>query len=328
MNLSEKIYHALVNAKASVSGAQMADHFGVSRNSIWKHVKKLRERGIPIRSQRSGYELEQKVDLATEMGIRQLLGDSFKDYGICVVDQVTSTNDALREQFQKTGKTRQILVAREQTAGRGRGNKSFASPKDCGLYLSILLPPLYRLEKSLSITCRAAVCAQQALQEVCKVSTSIKWVNDLILHDKKLAGILTESNVSLETGELDYVIIGIGINLEHTEYLPKELGMIATSVYSGDAPAGTRNALVASILKRLVPCYYHYERYEEDFITSYDEHLYRKGEVVLCRLREKDPWIAATIRGIDEHFHLLLEFDGRIRRMSFGEFFLQPKEVL
>jgi BirA family biotin operon repressor/biotin-[acetyl-CoA-carboxylase] ligase len=136
-----------------------------------------------------------------------------------------------------------------QSAGRGRLGRSFYSPGDTGLYMSILLRPALQPENAVLITCAAAVAVSNAIREVCGEEVQIKWVNDLFLHQKKVCGILTEASFSAQTNGLDYAVCGIGVNVYPPENgFPEELASIAGAVCSAPEE-GLRDRLAAAILR-------------------------------------------------------------------------------
>ena len=145
------------------------------------------------------------------------------------LDSVDSTNSRARRYAEEGGEAPALFVARSQTAGRGRMGRSFFSPDGTGLYYSLLLPCPEKMEDALRLTSASAVAAVDAIEAVFGIRTAIKWVNDIYLGGKKLAGILAES---FSAGGRKYALVGIGINL-YTECFPEELADIAVSLCPG-----------------------------------------------------------------------------------------------
>ncbi|MDO5695486.1 MAG: biotin--[acetyl-CoA-carboxylase] ligase [Eubacteriales bacterium] len=322
MELSEKIYRYLKKQDDYVSGQMMAEAFGVSRTGVWKAVKRMRERGIPVESGRTGYRLPDGLDIITASDVADAYGMAALPYDLTVLDTVTSTNDVLRDAYRLDPTVNKVLIARAQTAGRGRTGRSFDSPADCGLYMSFLLPPDYQLDKSLVITTMAAVAVSESIEEVTDLATHIKWVNDIYIGDAKVAGILTESSVNLESGRPEYIILGIGINTERPEELSEAVRPTATALFPSGGHAAVKAKLAAAIVRRVEK--YYRDLADPHLVRYYDGKLYKKGQQIDCRLREKDPWTAAVVEGIDEHFRLILSMGGKRRIMSYGEFFIRP----
>ena len=198
---------------AHVSGAQLARELGVTRNSVWKAVNALRREGYHIDATTNrGYALSHEDDLLSASGIRRFLpadAPLFPTVRKCL----DSTNaEALRRAVDGAPEGT-VIVAEEQTAGRGRRGRSFFSPAGTGIYLSILVRPALAAERAHLLTCSAAVAVAEAIEACAGVDASIKWVNDVYCRRKKVAGILTEGSFDLEGGVLQHAVVGIGVNV-------------------------------------------------------------------------------------------------------------------
>ena len=128
-------------------------------------------------------------------------------------EELDSTNSYLKEMAAKGAQEGTIIIANRQSAGRGRLGRSFFSPEEKGIYMSILLRPDISLERAVLITSMAAVAVAEAIEQVSGIQTKIKWVNDIFLNKKKVCGILTEAGIDAETGTLEYAVLGIGVNV-------------------------------------------------------------------------------------------------------------------
>ena len=147
-----------------------------------------------------------------------------------------------------------FVIARSQTAGRGRRGREFYSPADAGLYMSVILKPQGTIHDSLLITTAAAVAVYRAVAQLCGIQLDIKWVNDLFYKGKKVCGILTEAVTDFESGNIEFVVVGMGLNLYlDQENLPGELRNIAGALYETkeDAEQTDRNKLTATIVNEL-----------------------------------------------------------------------------
>ncbi len=164
-----------------------------------------------------------------------------------VFSALPSTNTALRQRAEAGAAHATVLIAEEQTAGRGRLDRQFASPRGAGLYISLLLRQALPHELLPLLTPYAAVVTAEALEEVAAIEMGIKWVNDLFCGGKKLAGILTEGGFA-PNGELSYAVVGIGINLR-SGALPPALSEIAAAVEDFTAPP-ERERLAAALIRR------------------------------------------------------------------------------
>ena len=196
------------NTEKYISGQQAADMLGVSRAAVNKAATALRNEGYNICGRTGlGYSLREKADILTEASVS--LGISVP-CRLHVYDSVKSTNDVAKE--LTPGSVPEVVIADSQTGGRGRLGRSFSSPSGSGIYMSVCLKPDFELDKSLFVTMAAAVAVSRAIEKVTGKKPRIKWVNDLFLGSKKICGILTEAQTSLESGQIDRLIIGIGVN--------------------------------------------------------------------------------------------------------------------
>ena len=145
------------------------------------------------------------------------------------LEEIDSTNRYVKQLGAAGAPEGRVVIANRQSAGRGRLGRSFFSPGEKGIYMSVLLRPEIELERAVLITSMAAVAVARAIERVSDIPAKIKWVNDIFLNRKKVCGILTESGINAETGKLEYAVLGIGVNVGSMEF-PEELKGIATSV--------------------------------------------------------------------------------------------------
>ena len=228
-------------------------------------------------------------------------------YGLDIIekDSVTSTNTELIGMAKKGAKEGTVLIASEQTAGKGRTGKSFYSPEGSGVYLSILLRPDFKPEDALFLTTIAAVATAKAIESVSDKEAKIKWVNDVYLDNKKVCGILTEAALSSDMEKLDYAVVGIGINLSPPEGgFPDDIKNIATTVFDESCDSNTRKELFYDLLDFFMDYYENFEtnsHLEEyinrscilgDMITIYKGNMKYKARAIdidsKCRLKIED----------------------------------------
>ncbi len=242
------------NRDTCLSGEMLAWHLNCTRAAVWKAVKALREDGYVIEAATNrGYLLREESNILSEEGIRLYLRD--KSLPVTVWDQTTSTNQVMKEKaMQEPLPQGTVMAARRQSAGRGRRGRSFYSPSASGLYLSVLLKPAGTVQDSLFLTAAAAVAVCRAVESVCGLSLSIKWVNDLYLSGKKVCGILTEAVTDFETGVVDFAVVGIGLNLyEPEEGFPEPLRRTAGSLWGREENLPvSRSRLAAEIVNQLL----------------------------------------------------------------------------
>lgn len=216
MTTKEKLLALLEDSKGTFfSGEEIARTLQVSRAAVWKAVNALREDGYTIDAvTNKGYRLSPDSDILSPQGIRRFLKPEYRDFNLTVLPTVPSTNALVREKANQGCPEGCVIIACEQTAGRGRYGRQFFSPADTGVYLSLLLrPTAYSPQQATCLTAAAAAAMCQAIEAVTGQHPGIKWVNDIFLHGKKVCGILTEAAVGLETGTLNYMVLGAGVNL-------------------------------------------------------------------------------------------------------------------
>lgn len=300
-----------------LSGAELAKALSVSRTAVWKAIDQLRTEGYPIESVTNrGYRLAPDADVLSEAMIRRYLRHD--ELRLRVYERIGSTNTALKELAAAGEPAGLALVAAEQTAGRGRMGRSFYSPAGSGLYLSLLLRPGISAAESGRLTACAAVAVAEALEDLSGKATQIKWVNDVLIGGKKVCGILTEAALDCESGQLQYAIIGIGINIaEPAGGFPPELREIAGAVFEQAPPAAVRAKLAAAVLDRLAD-------YDTQPDNAHCLEAYHVRSLVLGKainiLRPGQPPIPATAIGLEPDYALLVRLDdGSVQRLSSGE---------
>lgn len=289
-----------------VSGEEMASGLGLSRTAVWKAIDRLRAEGYAIESvPRKGHRLAAGSDVLSEEGIRCYL--TRNDLQVKVFPTITSTNTVLKQMASEEAPAGLVLVAGEQTAGRGRLGRSFYSPAGSGLYLSLLLRPEMEAAEATKLTACAAVAAAEAIESLADIRPGIKWVNDLFVGGKKVCGILTEAGLDLESGRMSYVVIGIGINTRlPAGDFPEEIRSIAGAVF-GDAPIpDLRNRLAAGILDRLTD--YARDPGAEEIYEKYRSRSLAPGKKILILSPGKDP-VPASVLDLERDYALRVRLE-------------------
>ncbi len=256
--VKDEVLCALEQSRGTrLSGGQLARELGVSRTAIWKAIEALRAEGILVESsQGSGYCLLPEDDSLTAAGVSALLETETFGRDVLILAETGSTNTTIKEDYAASRAEGFTLIAHRQTAGRGRLGRGFSSPPGGGLYMSILLKPRLSLSKLNFITFAAAVAVCRAIKALCGFQPQIKWVNDVLMEDKKLCGILTEAAVEGETGAVDYAVLGIGINLRlDRQALPEDVRAVAGSLADFSEHVPRRAQLAASVLWELEQLY-------------------------------------------------------------------------
>ena len=251
-----------------LSGEEIADSLDISRTAVWKAVNSLRNDGYDIDAQKTkGYCLSPMTDIVSAQGVNKYLRAGLD---VEVYDEVVSTNTMLRERALNGAKEGLVIIANSQTGGKGRLGRKFFSPLDTGVYISILLrPENIEPQKALKMTTIAAVAACRSIEGVTDRKAQIKWVNDIFMDGLKVAGILTEASISMETGNLEHAIVGIGFNVyEPDGGFPEGLKTIAGSILKDKTP-DAKNRIAAEFLNVFKEIYddldasTYYEEYKE-----------------------------------------------------------------
>ena len=326
MTTKEKLLALLEDSKGTFfSGEEIARTLQVSRAAVWKAVNALREDGYTIdAATNKGYRLSPDSDILSPQGIRRFLKPEYRDLDLTVLPTAPSTNALVREKANQGCPEGCVIVACEQTDGRGRYGRQFFSPVDSGVYLSLLLrPTAYSPQQATCLTAAAAAAMCQAIEAVTGQQPGIKWVNDIFLHGKKVCGILTEAAVGLETGALDYMVLGAGVNLyPPVKGFPEEIQPIAGSVLERSCPEA-KNRLVGEFLNRFWYFYTHPEC--RAYLEDYRARSLAIGQNVTVLSAGKA--VSAYAYGIDDDFRLLVRYDsGKTEALSYGEIRIQLAE--
>lgn len=246
--MRKKILEILQKNKHNyISGTIIAQQLNISKMAVSKHITKLKNDGYQIISKpRIGYQLQANKDIYDISKLKNDLNPLQSK--IIYFDTLNSTNTYLKTNEDLPDKT--IVISDEQTMGKGRLKRNFYSPKNQGLYFSLLLKPNLEINKILKLTSLVAVAVNQAIVNLYQLDTKIKWVNDIYYQNLKLAGILIEANLELNTSNIESLIIGIGINV-HQQKFPNELNNIATAIENHTSIYHSRQALLTSILNNI-----------------------------------------------------------------------------
>lgn len=317
MSIKDEVLKELESHKgAYISGGDLASSLGVSRNAIWKSIKFLEKKGYIIDAiPNKGYCLAIDNDILSAQSIGQFLNI---DLDILVEKCVTSTNIVLKEKAEQGARHGTVLIAEEQTLGKGRMGKNFYSPYGTGIYLSILLRPDIPAQEALFLTTSAAVATAKAIEDVSEKKADIKWVNDIYIENKKVCGILTEAAFNIETGKLDYAIVGIGINVCYPkEGFPLEIDKVATAVFDKDSDSiNKRSLLIANLLNYFMDYYNNFN--EKKYVSEYiDRSMLIGKEITIIDGQNSRDAIAVKI---DNQCRLKVKFDdGTEKWLNSGE---------
>ena len=260
-----------------------------------------------------GYQLERDSDVLTPQGIRCRLRPAYRDCAIRVDARVPSTNTQAKKLAADGEAAPSLLLADGQTAGRGRMGRAFFSPPGTGLYMSVLLRPAVQAEELPLVTLAAAAAVCEAVEEAAGVSTRVKWVNDILVDGRKVAGILTEAVGDLESGTMESVVVGIGVNVKTpADAFPEELRERAGSLLPAQV---SRCDLAAGIANRLLT--YADSLPERRYLEPYRERLAVLGKPVQDKQRER--WMTGRAVDLREDGCLMVEGIGGVAALRGGE---------
>lgn len=302
-----------------LSGQEIADCLGVTRAAVWKAVKSLKDEGYHVEAANNrGYRLKNDSDVLSAEGIYLKLDQAYQQNKICVLKNVDSTNQEAKRRALDGAGEGLVILAEEQSAGKGRRGRSFFSPAGSGIYMSVLFRPTAEQSKDVVlITTAASVAICRAIRLVLHEEPEIKWVNDVYLRGRKICGILTEAVSDFESGRIDTVVVGIGINYHVPEDgFPEELRDIAGSVCTADNLV-PRNTLAAAVLNELFSLYEGLS--ERTYMEDYKRWSNVLGKEV--RFSSGDDWEYGTAIDIDDDGGLV------VRMKNGGEQVLRTGEI-
>lgn len=316
--MKAKILSMLRGTDGYISGQQLCEKFQVSRTAVWKVMEQLKAEGYQIEAVRNrGYHLEKSPDVMARAEIESLLTTKWAGCNVLYFPETDSTNTQAKRLGDEGASHGTLVVAEQQTGGKGRRGRSWASPAGSSIYMSILLRPGLMPNQAPMLTLVMAQSVAEAVRIQTGEEARIKWPNDIVINGKKVCGILTE--MSTEIQWINHVVIGVGINV-NTENFPEELAETATSLYLENGKRQQRSLLIAEVLKQ-------FERYYDLFINAgnlsamqeqYNKLLVNCGREV--KVLEPGHEFTGQAVGINETGELLVRTeDGKIRQIYAGE---------
>lgn len=316
MGTKEDVLKILINnADSFISGEALAKQLSLSRAAVWKAIKGLQKQGYTIDAVTNrGYRLNEQNDIITEKSLKKFLDFDADVLYYPVID--STNNEAKRLANDGSGKP-MLLVAEEQTNGRGRQGKSFYSPPLTGIYMTLVTHPMSRLANAVTATTAASVAVCRAVEELTQLKPKIKWVNDVYLDGKKICGILTEAITDFETQTVSSVIIGIGMNIKTIDF-PSEVENAAS--LNVNISRVKLIACIANHLNRILCCDY------SEFITYYRSHSMIIGEQIhFIKNAKVTP---ATAMDIDDTGGLVVRLEnGEITTLRSGEISIRRRNI-
>lgn len=318
--MKEKILTVLRQREDFVSGQELCESIGVSRTAVWKVIKQLKEEGYGIESvQNKGYCLQTSPDILEPSEVASRLHTKWAGLELHYLPVTGSTNADAKILAEQGAPHGMLVLADSQRGGRGRRGHLWQSPAGTTISMSLLCRPTFSPEKASMMTLVMGLAVADAIESMTGLETFIKWPNDIVIHQKKVTGILTE--MSAEPDFIQYVIIGVGINVNsEIEAFEEDVRGIASSLKIESGKKISRAQLVAEILKNFES---YYEKFQETLDLSGIMQHYNERLVNLHRqvkvLDPKDTF-EGIARGIDAGGNLLVEtLHGEITKVNAGE---------
>ena len=347
MTTKEKIIQLLSENKDEfVSGEDLALKLSLSRAAVWKAIKALESDGYKIEAVTNrGYRI---CALPDKLDLRTLAAVSGLEPGqVMLFDSIDSTNKEAKRRIVEGAKLHKTLfAAEEQTAGRGRLERKFLSPAKKGVYFTLVYCPKTQVNPAV-MTSAAAVSVCQAVEELYKTGCSVKWVNDIFSGGKKIAGILTEGITNFESGTIDAIIVGIGINVLKNEFdgpLSKVAGSIEDACSANriecNPAQNNKSELIGKVVNKLIQFYDSFydstdaKKSEDAVKRMLDE--YRRRSFLIDKKVNVNPvagtegkMYRALVRAIDNQAGLVVELeDGSRKTLYSGEVSLKSDEFV
>ncbi len=254
------------NATIVISGTRIAREIGVSRSMVWRWAERLRELGVRVKGQpHSGYFLEKVPDIVMPDLVRKRLKGRLFGKQVYHFFKTDSTNRVAMELGFAGEPEGAVVLAEEQTAGRGRAGRTWHSERGAGLYVTLLLRPRLSPVQAPLLTMLAGLSAHSAVEAQTGLTAELKWPNDLLLNGKKFGGILTEMHA--EPNAVRFVIVGIGINVNQEKF-PGELAATATSLRRETGRQESRLELLVRLLSQFETDYNRFLREGAPYVVQ------------------------------------------------------------
>lgn len=317
--MKEQVLNLLRRKRGYVSGQEMSEALGVSRSAVWKAVEALRQEGYVIESApRRGYRLAAPTDRLALPEVLAALGDHPWRNSIQVLDTVDSTNNLAKALAHEGASAGTVLIADQQTGGRGRMGRSFLSPPGSGVYLSVILRPTQPPQELLHLTCAVAECLCDAVEKTAGFRPGIKWTNDLVYGGRKLCGILTELSLEAESGQVQYAVVGAGVNCaQRAEDFPPELREMAASLSMVMGSPVDRNRLAAEMIRALARLENGLAENRPSIMEGYRKDCVTLGRAVAVESSQGTRWGQAL--DVDDWGALLVDFGSGPEKIQSGE---------
>ena len=316
--MKNEILRALRETDSYVSGQELCRKLGVSRTAVWKNIRSLQEDGYEIEAVTNrGYRLAGVPDTIAEEEVASRLQTERMGRQIRYFSRIDSTNQYAKRIAEEGAPDGTLIIADEQTAGKGRSGRTWVTPPAEAIAFTLLLRPKLSPDRISMVTLVMGLAVTNAVNSLYGVSAGIKWPNDVVITGRKLCGILTE--MSAEVRQVNYIVIGVGINANLTSF-PEEIREIATSLKLEMGRDINRAELIARVMTEFERLYAEFEAQGDlgAVMQEYNELCLNAGSKV--RVLDPNGEYTGTSRGINSMGELLVETeDGQMQEVYAGE---------
>ncbi len=315
--MKSEILAMLRETDGYVSGQELCNKFGVSRTAVWKAIHQLQENGYEIEAvSNKGYCLLKSPDIVSETELQSIRKTRWAGQEICHFPSLDSTNIKAKELAEKGYPQGTLVIADQQSAGRGRRGRGWESPAGTGIFMTLLLKPDINPNNASMLTLVTALAVAKGIEAASGADVQIKWPNDVIIGGKKVCGILTE--MSAQFDYINHIVIGIGINV-HNETFPEDIAKAACSIFMETGKHIRRAELIESILE-------YFEFYYDIFLQTEDlSELLKEYNAMLVNMHRnvkvldpKEPFEGKSM-GITERGELIVDTQESRKLVSCGE---------
>lgn len=283
MEMKDKVLTFLKEQKEYRSGEEISQKLGVTRAAVWKCIKKLQVEGYEIESStKKGYRLMETPNIITAGEIKHDLKTQILGQTIYYKDVIGSTNNKAKELAREGAAEGMLVIADQQSSGKGRLGRIWESPAGTGIWMSLVLRPNILPQYASELTLVAGLSLCEVINEITGLEAKIKWPNDIVVNGKKVCGILTEMSAEMEG--INYIILGVGVNV-NMSYFPETLPYASSLAIEGKGEY-CRRTIIQGFLERFEGDYIKYkkqlsleaflERYEKSCIT-----LHKKVKLIM-----------------------------------------------
>lgn len=316
--MKHEVLRMIRETDSYISGQEISEKLGVSRTAVWKVIEVLRAEGYDIEAvQNRGYHLVCYPELMTGTEIMSRVKTSWAGTKVYYRKETASTNEDAKDLADDGATHGSLVVTEYQSGGKGRRGRVWTAEKGSTVAMSLILKPDFSPSKASRLTLLMALAVAEVIHHITDLDVKIKWPNDIIVNGKKVCGILTE--MSAEPDYINYVIIGVGINVNNTEF-PDEIKETATSLLNEKGDRVGRTDLIVGIMDFFE---YYYNVYEEnqdiaDFVDLYESYLVNKDKEV--RVLDPKGEYKGIAQGINDNGELIVQKeDGSFVRVDSGE---------